>query len=248
MKILPAIDIKDGKCVRLYQGDFDRLTIYDADPAQVAQRWQDTGASWLHVVDLDGAVSGLSSNFEVIKRIRKGISLHIECGGGMRSLADMRRMLDIGIDRIILGTIAITSRDLLQDAIQRWSERIAVGLDARDGRVAIAGWRETSHIQATTLASELCASGVQRFIYTDIARDGALQGPNLPALQTMQATITSASPHSALIASGGISALDDLRAIAALGIEGAIVGKALYTGDIELAAAIQACERESYAD
>jgi phosphoribosylformimino-5-aminoimidazole carboxamide ribotide isomerase len=248
MKILPAIDIKDGKCVRLYQGDFDRLTIYAADPAQVAQRWQDAGASWLHVVDLDGAVSGLSTNFEVIKRIRKAVSLHIECGGGIRTLTDMQRMLDIGIDRIVLGTLAITSRDLLQDAIQRWSERIAVGLDARDGRVAIVGWRETSHIQATTLASELCASGAQRFIYTDIARDGALQGPNLPALQTMQATIMSASPSSSLIASGGISAIDDLRAIAALGIEGAIVGKALYTGDIDLATAIQVCERESYAD
>jgi phosphoribosylformimino-5-aminoimidazole carboxamide ribotide isomerase len=248
MKILPAIDIKDGKCVRLYQGDFDRLTTYDADPAQVAQRWQDAGASWLHVVDLDGALNGHSANFEVIHRIRREVSLHIGCGGGMRTLAAMQRMLDMGIDRIVLGTIAITDRDLLQEALQRWPERIVVGLDARDGRVAIAGWRETSQAQATTLASELCASGVQRFIYTDIARDGALRGPNLPALQAMQETISSISPRGALIASGGISTVDDLRAIAKLGIEGAIVGKALYTGNIDLAQAIQSLEREGYAD
>ena len=248
MILLPAIDIKDGKCVRLYQGDFDRLTTYDADPAQVARRWQDAGASWLHIVDLDGAITGQTTNFEVISRICKGVSLHIEYGGGMRTLADMQRMLDMGIDRIVLGTIAITNQTLLQEALQRWPERIAVGLDARDGRVAIAGWRETSQTRATKLASELCASGVQRFIYTDIARDGALQGPNLPGLQAMQAAISSTSHGSALIASGGISTIDDLRAIAQLGIEGAIVGKALYSGAIDLAAAIQVCERESYVD
>ncbi|HVB75231.1 MAG TPA: 1-(5-phosphoribosyl)-5-[(5-phosphoribosylamino)methylideneamino]imidazole-4-carboxamide isomerase [Ktedonobacteraceae bacterium] len=248
MKILPAIDIKDGKCVRLYQGDFDRVTTYDADPVQVAQRWQDAGASWLHVVDLDGAVTGRPTNIEVIERIRAKVSLRIECGGGMRALDDMQRVLDLGIDRIILGTIAITQRELLDAALRRWPERIAVGLDARDGRVAIAGWRETSGTLATTLASELCAGGVQRFIYTDIARDGALQGPNLPALQAMLTTLNRASPMCALIASGGISTLDDLRAIARLGIEGAIVGKALYTGDIELSTAIQTCERESHVD
>jgi phosphoribosylformimino-5-aminoimidazole carboxamide ribotide isomerase len=243
MKILPAIDIKDGKCVRLYQGDFDRITTYDADPALVAQRWQDAGASWLHVVDLDGAATGQPVNMAVIQRIRAKVSLCIECGGGLRALAGMQRMLDTGIDRIVLGTIAITDRELLQEALQRWPERIAVGLDARDGRVAVAGWRETSQAQATSLASELCAQGVQRFIYTDIARDGALQGPNLRALQDIQAAIKAAAPSCALIASGGIATLDDLQAIARLGIEGAIVGKALYTGDIELAAAIQACER-----
>src|ERR1700682_190281 len=142
MKLLPAIDIKDGKCVRLYQGDFDRLTTYDADPVQVARRWQDAGASWLHVVDLDGALKGHPANFEVIQQIRWEVSLHIECGGGMRTLAAMGRMLDMGIDRIVLGTIAITDRDLLQEALQRWPDRIVVGLDARDALVAIAGWRE----------------------------------------------------------------------------------------------------------
>lgn len=245
MNILPAIDIKDGKCVRLYQGDFDRLTTYDADPVQVALRWQDAGASWLHLVDLDGAITGQSTNFKVVQRIRKGVSLRIQCGGGLRTLAGMQRLLDLGIDRIILGTIAITDRAVLDKAIQRWSERIAVGLDARDGRVAIAGWRETSQQYATDVASKLITSGVRRFIYTDIARDGALQGPNLRGLQAMQTALGGLSSSCALIASGGVSTLDDLRAINRLGIEGAIVGKALYTGDIDLAAAIQACERES---
>ena len=245
MFILPAIDIKDGTCVRLYQGDFDRLTRYDADPVQVARRWQDAGASWLHVVDLDGALNGYPANLEVIRRIRRSVSLQIECGGGMRTLDAMQRMLDTGIDRIVLGTIALTDPDLLQAALQRWPERIVVGLDAREGRVAIAGWRETSQVEATALAGELCARGVTRFVYTDIARDGALRGPNLPALQAMQAAI---SPGGALIASGGVASIADLQAIAQPGIEGAIVGKALYTGAIDLARAIQLCERRGHAD
>ena len=237
MIILPAIDIKDGRCVRLYQGDFEQITTYDADPVQVAQRWQDAGASWLHVVDLDGALNGYPANLEVIQRIRGVVSLHIECGGGMRTLDAMQRMLDTGIDRIVLGTIAISNPDLLQEALQRWPERIVVGLDARDGRVAIAGWRETSQVQATSLAVELSKSGVQRFIYTDIARDGALKGPNLDALKEMRQVISRP-----LIASGGVSSLEDLRSLAALGIEGTIVGKALYTGAVDLAAAIQEIE------
>lgn len=248
MIILPAIDIKDGRCVRLYQGDFDRLTAYDADPAQVARRWQEAGASWLHVVDLDGALNGYPANLEVMRRIRSAVSLSIECGGGMRTLEAMQYMLDMGIDRIVLGTITLTDPDLLQTALQRWPERIVVGLDARDGRVAIAGWRETSQVQATELAVELAARGVARFVYTDIARDGALLGPNLPALQAMQAAISAVSPDCALIASGGISSITDLQAIAQLDIEGAIVGKALYSGAIDLAQAIRLCEREGHAD
>lgn len=248
MIVLPAIDIKDGQCVRLYQGDFERLTTYEADPVQVARRWQDAGASWLHVVDLDGALNGQPANLETIRRIREAVSLRIQCGGGMRTLNAMQHMLNMEIDRIVVGTIALTDRDLLHEALQRWPERVVVGLDARDGQVAIAAWREIIQVQATALASELCARGVQRFVYTDIARDGALSGPNLAALQVMQATISMVSPGGALIASGGISSIDDLHAIARLGIEGAIVGKALYTGAIDLAQAIQVCERADHAD
>ena len=238
MIILPAIDIKGGQCVRLYQGDYAQATTYDAEPVQVAQRWQSAGASWLHVVDLDGAAAGHPVNVEVIRRMRAGTSLRMELGGGMRLLAHMQQMFDLGIDRVILGTVALTDRALLEETLARWGERIAVGLDARNGRVAIAGWRETSQVQAASLAVELSASGVQRFIYTDIARDGALKGPNLEGLRQTQQVITCP-----LIASGGVASLDDLRSLAALGIEGTIVGKALYTGDVDLAKAIQEIER-----
>ncbi len=238
MIILPAIDIKDGACVRLYQGDYTQVTTYDIDPAKIALRWQHSGASWLHVVDLDGAVAGHPVNIESIKNIRAGTTLHIELGGGMRKLADIEHMLELGIDRIVLGTVVLTDRTLLMEALARWGERIVVGLDARNGSIAISGWRETSLVQATSIASELCSGGVQRFIYTDITRDGALKGPNIEGLKELQRMISCS-----LIASGGVSSLDYLRSLAGLGIEGAIVGKALYTGDIDLAAAIQEFER-----
>ena len=238
MIILPAIDIQRGQCVRLYQGDFERVTVYDADPVQVALRWQTFGAGWLHVVDLDGAVAGHPVNLETIAQIRAATSLRIEMGGGIRSLLHIQQALDLGIDRVILGTVALTDRALLEEALASWGEHIVVGLDARNGLVAISGWRETTQVQATALAAELHAVGVKRFIYTDIARDGALQGPNLNALREMQQAV----PCS-LIASGGISSLEDLRSLAALGIEGTIVGKALYTGDVNLAAAIHEIEK-----
>jgi len=239
MIILPAIDIKDGCCVRLYQGDYAQVTTYDTDPVQAALRWQDAGASWLHIVDLDGAAQGLPANADLIRRICETTTLQIEVGGGMRSLAHIEQMLRLGVDRVILGTIAITDRALLQDALARWGEQIIVGLDARDGWIAISGWRETSKVKAVTLAAELCETGVQRFIYTDISRDGALTGPNLPALKEMQHAISCA-----LIASGGVSSLADLQALASLGVEGAIVGKAIYTGDVDLAVAIRNIEKQ----
>jgi phosphoribosylformimino-5-aminoimidazole carboxamide ribotide isomerase len=238
MIILPAIDIKDGACVRLYQGNYTQVTMYDLDPDKIAQRWQRSGASWLHIVDLDGAAVGHPVNVEVIKRIRASTTLHIELGGGMRTLEDIGYMLNLGIDRVVLGTVALTDHALLIEALARWGERIVVGLDARSGMVAISGWSETSQVRAISLASELCADGVQRFIYTDIARDGALKGPNIEELKEIQRMISCS-----LIASGGVSSIDDLRSLAVLGIEGAVVGKALYTGDIDLAAAIQEFER-----
>ena len=238
MIILPAIDIKDGQCVRLYQGDYDQVTTYDVDPVKIAQRWLRSGASWLHIVDLDGAAAGHPVNVESIKSIRAATTLQIELGGGMRRLTDIEHMLELGIDRVILGTVALTDRALLMEALARWGERIVVGLDARSGSIAISGWRETSLVRVTSLASELYADGVQRFIYTDIARDGALKGPNIEELKEIQRMISCS-----LIASGGVSSMDDLVSLARLGIEGAIVGKALYTGDIDLTAAIQEFER-----
>ena len=238
MIILPAIDIKDGQCVRLYQGDYDQVTTYDVDPAKISLRWQRSGASWLHIVDLDGAAAGHPMNVEAIKSIRAATTLQIELGGGMRTLTDIEHMLELGIDRVILGTVALTDRALLMKVLALWGERIVVGLDARSGSVAISGWRETSQVRATSLASELCTAGVQRFIYTDIARDGVLKGPNIEELKEIQRMISCP-----LIASGGVSSMNDLLSLARLGIEGAIVGKALYTGDIDLAAAIQEFER-----
>jgi phosphoribosylformimino-5-aminoimidazole carboxamide ribotide isomerase len=239
MIILPAIDIKDGRCVRLYQGDYAKATTYGDDPVAVALRWQSAGASWLHVVDLDGALQGSPVNAELIKRIREATTLHIEVGGGMRTLEHIERILDLGVDRIILGTVAIRNPDLLLEALIRWEERIVVGIDARDGWVAVAGWLETSRVQAADLAIKLSAAGVKRFVYTDISRDGALNGPNFHALAEMCLATTSA-----MIASGGVRSIADLHALEALGVEGTIVGKALYTGDMDLATVLQEIERK----
>lgn len=238
MIILPAIDIKDGLCVRLYQGDYAQVTTYGRDPVQVAQRWQEAGASWLHVVDLDGAAQGRPVNTELIQRMRRETTLQIEVGGGMRSLEQIGQVLALGVERVILGTVALRDRALLEAALARWGERIVVGLDARDGFVAVSGWYETSQVRAIELAGELSRLGVRRFVYTDIARDGALSGPNLPALREMQQ-----ASESALIASGGVSSLEDLRELAQSGVEGAIVGKAIYTGAVDLAQAVRELEK-----
>lgn len=241
MILFPAIDIKDGQCVRLYQGDYDQLTVFNTDPVAVAQRWQQAGATWLHVVDLDGAKAGQPVNSEIIGRICQETTLRVEVGGGMRSLESIASMLAIGVERVILGTAVLTNPALLGQALERWGERIAVGLDARDGRVAVKGWQEISGVQATFLANKLSAQGVKRFIYTDIATDGAMGGPNLAALRTMRDTL--AANDSTLIASGGVSSLADLRALAKLGVEGAIIGKALYVNAIDLAIAVREIEQ-----
>ena len=243
MNILPAIDIKDGQCVRLYQGDYANATIYDSDPVRVAERWHKTGAKWLHIVDLDGAAQGHPVNLDLLKRMRAVTHARIEVGGGLRSMEHIEQLLDLGIERAILGTVAITNRVLLREALVRYGDRIIVGLDARDGKIAIEGWLQTSGVTATDLAIELSAIGVRRFIYTDIARDGALTGPNIEAIAHMQEAIIRSTNMYSLIASGGVSSLGDLHVLAAMGVEGAIVGKALYTGDIDLHAAIRELER-----
>ncbi len=243
MIILPAIDIKDGQCVRLYQGDYAKTTVYDSDPAHVAVRWHKAGAKWLHIVDLDGAAQGYPVNLAVLKRVRAATHIPIEFGGGLRSMEHIEQVFDAGVDRVILGTVAITNRTLLQEALTRYGDRLAIGLDARDGKIAITGWSETSGVAATDLATELSVLGVRRFIYTDIARDGAMTGPNIEAIGRMQEAIIQSTNTYSLIASGGVSSLADLHILAAMGVEGAIVGKALYTGDIDLHAAIRELER-----
>ncbi len=237
MLILPAIDLQAGRCVRLVQGDFARSQEFSDDPAAIARRWQGGGARWLHVVDLDGARDGAPRNLAAIHAIRKAISIPMEVGGGLRSLESAAMLLELGVERVILGTAALKDRPFLRACLERWGERIVIGLDARNGLVATDGWLETSSVPALTLAQELAAEGVTRFIYTDIARDGTLTGPNLDALKHLLAGI-----ERPIIASGGVSSLADLRALAALGVEGAIVGRALYTGEVRLAEAIAATE------
>ncbi|HLV99480.1 MAG TPA: 1-(5-phosphoribosyl)-5-[(5-phosphoribosylamino)methylideneamino]imidazole-4-carboxamide isomerase [Ktedonobacterales bacterium] len=238
MLIFPAIDLQGGRCVRLTQGDFARSQEFSDDPAAVARRWQAEGARWLHVVDLDGARAGAPQNLEAIQSIRQAISIPMQVGGGLRSLESVAALFDLGIERAILGTAALKDRDFLRACLARWGDKIAVGLDARDGLVATDGWLETSATSALTLAQELAAEGVERFIYTDIARDGMLSGPNFKSLAQLQHAITRP-----VIASGGVAALADLRALAGLNVEGAIVGRALYTGEVKLAEAIAAIER-----
>lgn len=241
MIILPAIDIKDGQCVRLYQGDYAQVTAYASDPVEIARRWQEAGASWLHLVDLDGAKAGQPVNDSLIARICQETGLRVEVGGGLRTAEHIERVFALGAERVILGTAILTNRNLLEHVLQRWNARIVVGLDARDGLIAIRGWRETSQVRATDLARELSATGARRFIYTDIARDGTMQGPNLAALHAMLDALRGSDIS--LIASGGVSSLADLQQLATLEIEGAIIGKALYTGALDLAEAVRLFEQ-----
>jgi phosphoribosylformimino-5-aminoimidazole carboxamide ribotide isomerase len=235
MIIYPAIDLRDGKAVRLVEGDFAKETVFDANPVDAAIRWQDAGAEWLHVVDLDGARTGSNSNADAVSAIRSAVEIPIELGGGIRSAAAAERYFEMGIDRVILGTAAVSDPELVASLVSIWGERVAVGLDARDGKLATDGWLEQSEETAIDHALKLKLSGVATFIITDIRRDGKLQGPNLDQLKQAQFAL-----QSGVIASGGISSIEDVREVAAVGVEGAIIGRALYDGRIDLAGAIAA--------
>ncbi|HBV96650.1 MAG: 1-(5-phosphoribosyl)-5-[(5-phosphoribosylamino)methylideneamino] imidazole-4-carboxamide isomerase [Peptococcaceae bacterium BICA1-7] len=236
MLIYPAIDIRAGRCVRLVEGRLDRETVYSDDPAAMAGLWQEKGARWLHVVDLDGAFSGSPKNIDVIKKIRETVSIPIQVGGGIRDLKTVEELLSIGINRVILGTVAINSPDMVAEACKKYGEAVAVGIDARDGKVAIEGWGVTAEKNALDLALEMKTAGIKRIIYTDIWRDGTLQGPNVDAVREM-----ARNTGIGVIASGGISTLDDLRSIKKMermGVEGVIVGKSLYDGRVALEEAL----------
>ena len=233
MILYPAIDIRGGRCVRLVEGDFDRETAFDADPADAARRWADAGAEWLHVVDLDGAKTGIPANREAVARIRAAVPIPIQLGGGLRRLEDLEVVVALGIDRAVLGTAALRDPALVEEAVSRWGEAIAVGLDARDGRLATDGWLAQSDARAVEVARTLAAIGVAHFIITDIARDGTLTGPNLAGLEEVIAAV-----DTGVIASGGMSSLADLEATARIGAAGAIIGRALYDGRIELGTAL----------
>ena len=233
MLILPAIDLKNGKCVRLTQGLSDQETVYETDPAAVAKRFEAAGAAMLHLVDLDGAFRGATANLDSIKAIRAAVSIPIELGGGMRSLADMEGMLALGIDSVIVGTTAVRQPEVLEEALQRWGgEKVQLGIDAHSGKVAVQGWEESTALDAVEFAQGWAAKGATRAIFTDIAKDGMMQGPNLPATEDF-----AVRSGLKITASGGVSSVADLKALATLqtkGVERAIVGKAIYEGAVTL--------------
>ncbi len=223
--------------MRLYQGDFAQTTVYGDDPAAMAVRWVEQGAKRLHVVDLDGARDGRPTNSAAVRAIVRAVGVPVQLGGGLRREEDVRAALDLGVERVILGTAAVEQHELVARLVAQFGDRVIIGVDARDGMVATAGWIETAPVLATDLVRQMAALGVRRIIYTDISRDGTLTEPNFAALMEL---IRPDGP--AIIASGGIAQIDHLRRLAALGAEGAIVGKALYDGKIDLAEALNALE------
>lgn len=237
MYILPSIDIKDGKVVRLRQGDFEQMTVFSNNPVDIARSWQEEGATWLHVVDLDGALTGQPSNTDVVIQIRQAVGLHVQVGGGLRGVDDIAHLIAQGMDRVVLGTAAIQNPALVRDLVEIWGEKIVIALDARDGQVATQGWTVGSARSTVDVAAEMAEVGVRRLLYTSINRDGMFDGPDLAGLAAIQQAV---GPEVGVIASGGIATLDDLIALRDQGLEGAIIGSALYTGAIKLSAAIKA--------
>lgn len=234
MEVIPAIDLRGGRCVRLYQGDYAQETVYSDDPVEVALRWQSMGAARLHVVDLDGAASGEPANLDVIGSIARSITMPLQLGGGIRSIEAIEKALGMGAGRVVLGTSAVGDPGLVETAYRQFgADAIIVGVDARDGMVATRGWLETSGVAAIDLARRMTSLGVRRFVYTDIARDGTMTEPNFQAIEDLMK-----SADASVIASGGVSTLEHLSRLAGLGVEGAIVGKALYEGAIDLREAI----------
>lgn len=238
MDVIPAIDLLEGKCVRLYQGDYARSQVFNDNPDDVARTWVEQGATWLHIVDLDGAKTGRVFNLPAIEAIVQAVPVSIQVGGGLRDRTSVAQLLALGVGRVILGTVAVEQPQLVAELCQEFPGQIIVGIDARNGRVATRGWLETSEVLATQLAIQMQELGAAAIIYTDIHRDGTLQGPNLEALRGLAAVVSIP-----VIASGGVSSVTDLLSLLALeplGVTGVIVGRALYTGDISLKQALQA--------
>ena len=238
MQLYPAIDMKNGQCVRLRQGAFKDITIYSDAPEKVAAHWQEKGASFLHLVDLDGALAGYSVNEEVIRRIADTVSIPIEIGGGIRSKEAVERMLDLGVRRVIIGTKAAEHPEFLRDMVRTFGEEaIVAGVDAKDGMVAVEGWEKVSSLTASDLCLTMKEYGVRHIVYTDISRDGMLSGPNVEATRKL-----TEETGLDIIASGGVSCMEDLKCLHEAGLRGAIIGKALYENRIDLAEAVRLYE------
>ncbi len=236
MIIIPAIDIKEGRCVRLFQGRMDKETVYSHNPLDVARRWEDMGAEMLHIVDLDGAVSGRPVNSGVIEEIISSLKIDVQVGGGIRDIESARHYLTAGASRVILGTAVTNDPDFVRNISAAFKGRIVISLDASDGMIAVKGWTEVTDIDAIDMAKRLEGSGISAIVFTDISRDGTLTGPNIKSIERLASTV-----RIPVIASGGISGLEDIKALLDIkdpGVEGVIVGKALYSGAINLREAI----------
>jgi phosphoribosylformimino-5-aminoimidazole carboxamide ribotide isomerase len=239
MQIWPAIDLRGGKCVRLRQGDYQQETVFGEDPAEMARQWVRQGARQLHLVDLDGARDGRSANREALRAIHAAVDVPCQVGGGIRSEENIEELFALGTARLVVGTRALTDPDWFVSMCRRYPERLVVGIDARDGRVATDGWLETSETRAVELAARFAGEPLAAIVYTDIAKDGMLAGPNLAAMAEMLA-----AAEAPVIASGGVTTADDVAALAELGLAGCIIGRTLYEGKLSLADALAAAEAQ----
>ena len=242
MLIFPAIDIRGGKCVRLLKGDFAQETVFSDDPAAMARKWQQQGAQFLHLVDLDGALAGKSQNLATVRAILSVVTIPVELGGGIRTMANIDEVLALGVRRIILGSVAVHDPDLVKAACAKYGNRVVVGIDAKDGIVAVDGWGVSGNVQVGSLAKAMAEAGVRTIIYTDIARDGTLEGVNVEATARL-----ARESGIRIVASGGVKSVEDIRALKPYeknGIEGVIVGKSIYMGTLDLQEAIEIAGEE----
>lgn len=242
MIIFPAIDIRGGKCVRLLKGDFAKETVFSDKPEDMAKKWQAQGAEFLHLVDLDGALKGKSQNLATVEKILAAVDIPVELGGGIRTMENIDEVLKLGVRRVILGSVAVRSPELVKEACAKYGDRIVVGIDAKDGIVAVDGWGVSGNVEATALAKEMKKAGVKTIIYTDISRDGTLAGVNVEATAKL-----ARESGVNIVASGGVKSIDDIKALKPYekdGIEGVIVGKSIYMGTLDLAEAIAIASKE----
>lgn len=240
MRLYPAIDIKNGKCVRLLQGQFDKETVYSDSPIEVAKRWEECGASFIHVVDLDGALDGVWTNKQTISSIVNAVNIPVQTGGGIRKIEDIEERLNVGLNRVIIGTLAIKEPEIVKEAVKRFGlDKIVVGIDAKDGMVAVHGWEEVSKVSALDLCLQMKEYGINTIVYTDISKDGMMSGPNIE--QTKELVEKTGMD---IIASGGVANMEDLKNVDSINAEGAIIGKALYTEAIDLTEAVKLFEKE----
>jgi phosphoribosylformimino-5-aminoimidazole carboxamide ribotide isomerase len=239
MRIYPAIDIKDGNCVRLLQGRFSDVTVYGDNPADMAKKWESLGGEFIHVVDLDGALKGHGVNAQIIKEICESVNVPVQTGGGIRTMEDIEAKLACGINRVIIGTKAVSDSEFVKRAVEKYKEKIVIGIDAKDGMVAIEGWEKTSEFTAVEFAKKMADIGVKTIVYTDIATDGTLAGPNIAAMTEMASSV-----DADIIASGGVGSIEHIKALIPTGVEGVIVGRALYTGNVDLKEAVELLKKE----